>query len=40
MQAAQDITVGARLNKTQFQYTINDADTANSITGPACSSTS
>ncbi len=26
MQAAQDITVGARLNKTQFQYTINDAD--------------
>ncbi|KJC56688.1 acriflavine resistance protein B [Bradyrhizobium sp. LTSPM299] len=26
MQAAQDITVGARLNKTQFQYTLNDAD--------------
>jgi hydrophobe/amphiphile efflux-1 (HAE1) family protein len=26
MQAAQDITIGARLNKTQFQYTINDAD--------------
>jgi hydrophobe/amphiphile efflux-1 (HAE1) family protein len=26
MQAAQDITVGARLNKTQFQYTMNDAD--------------
>src|SRR6201999_619137 len=25
MQAAQDITVGARLNKTQFQYTLNDA---------------
>ena len=26
MQAAQDITVGARVNKTQFQYTMNDAD--------------
>jgi hydrophobe/amphiphile efflux-1 (HAE1) family protein len=26
MQAAQDITIGARLNKTQFQYTMNDAD--------------
>jgi len=26
MQAAQDVTVGARLNKTQFQYTLNDAD--------------
>ena len=26
MQAAQDVTVGARLNKTQFQYTMNDAD--------------
>jgi hydrophobe/amphiphile efflux-1 (HAE1) family protein len=26
MQPAQDITVGARLNKTQFQYTMNDAD--------------
>src|ERR1700752_2253771 len=26
MQAAQDIKVGARLNKTQFQYTLNDAD--------------
>jgi HAE1 family hydrophobic/amphiphilic exporter-1 len=26
MQAAQDITVGARLNKTQFQYTLNDPD--------------
>jgi hydrophobe/amphiphile efflux-1 (HAE1) family protein len=26
MQAAQDITIGARLNKTQFQYTLNDAD--------------
>jgi hydrophobe/amphiphile efflux-1 (HAE1) family protein len=26
MQPAQDITVGARLNKTQFQYTLNDAD--------------
>src|ERR1700752_2017284 len=25
-QAAQDITIGARLNKTQFQYTLNDAD--------------
>src|ERR1700724_3250900 len=24
MQAAQDITIGARLNKTQFQYTMND----------------
>ena len=26
MQPAQDITVGARLNKTQFQFTLNDAD--------------
>lgn len=26
MQPAQDITIGARLNKTQFQYTMNDAD--------------
>jgi HAE1 family hydrophobic/amphiphilic exporter-1 len=26
MQAAQDITIGARLNKTQFQFTMNDAD--------------
>jgi HAE1 family hydrophobic/amphiphilic exporter-1 len=26
MQAAQDVTIGARLNKTQFQYTMNDAD--------------
>jgi hydrophobe/amphiphile efflux-1 (HAE1) family protein len=26
MQAAQDVTVGARVNKTQFQYTMNDAD--------------
>jgi multidrug efflux pump subunit AcrB len=26
MQAAQGITIGARLNKTQFQYTLNDAD--------------
>ena len=26
MRAAQDITIGARLNKTQFQYTMNDAD--------------
>ena len=26
MQAAQDITIGARLNKTQFQYTLNDDD--------------
>ena len=26
MQAAQDIAIGARLNKTQFQYTMNDAD--------------
>ena len=26
MQAAQDITVGARLAKTQFQYTLTDAD--------------
>ena len=26
MQAAQDITIGARLNKTQFQYTLNDPD--------------
>jgi multidrug efflux pump subunit AcrB len=26
MQAAQEITIGARLNKTQFQYTLNDTD--------------
>ena len=26
MQPAQDITIGARLNKTQFQFTMNDAD--------------
>jgi hydrophobe/amphiphile efflux-1 (HAE1) family protein len=26
MQAAQDITVGARLSKTQYQYTLTDAD--------------
>ena len=26
MQAAQDVVIGARLNKTQFQYTMNDAD--------------
>lgn len=26
MQAAQDITIGARLNKTQYQYTMNDAN--------------
>jgi hydrophobe/amphiphile efflux-1 (HAE1) family protein len=26
MQAAQDITIGARLNKTQFQFTLNDVD--------------
>jgi HAE1 family hydrophobic/amphiphilic exporter-1 len=26
MQAAQDITIGARLNKTQFQYSLDDAD--------------
>ena len=26
MQSAQDITVGARLNKTQYQYTLTDAD--------------
>ncbi|MBV8408854.1 MAG: efflux RND transporter permease subunit, partial [Alphaproteobacteria bacterium] len=26
MQPAQDITIGARLNKTQFQYTLSDAD--------------
>ena len=26
MQAAQDIAIGARLNKTQFQYSLNDAD--------------
>jgi multidrug efflux pump subunit AcrB len=26
MQAAQDITIGGRLNKTQFQYTLTDAD--------------
>jgi HAE1 family hydrophobic/amphiphilic exporter-1 len=26
MQAAQDITIGARLTKTQYQYTLTDAD--------------
>ena len=26
MQAAQDITIGARLSKTQYQYTLDDAD--------------
>ena len=26
MQPPQDITIGARLNKTQFQFTLNDAD--------------
>jgi HAE1 family hydrophobic/amphiphilic exporter-1 len=26
MQPAQDITIGARLNKTQFQFTLNDSD--------------
>lgn len=26
MQAAQDITIGARLSKTQYQYTLRDAD--------------
>ena len=26
MQAAQDITIGARLYKTQYQFTLNDAD--------------
>jgi hydrophobe/amphiphile efflux-1 (HAE1) family protein len=26
MQAVQDITIGARLSKTQFQYTLTDAD--------------
>ena len=28
MQAAQDITVGARLAKTQFQYTLTDSDSS------------
>jgi hydrophobe/amphiphile efflux-1 (HAE1) family protein len=28
MQAAQDITIGARLSKTQYQYTLTDADAA------------
>ncbi len=27
LQAAQDITIGGRLNKTQYQYTLTDADT-------------
>jgi multidrug efflux pump subunit AcrB len=31
MQAAQDITVGGRLSKTQYQYTLTDAD-ANELT--------
>jgi hypothetical protein len=26
MQAAQDITIGARLSKTQYQYTLVDVD--------------
>ena len=26
MQAAQDITIGGRLSKTQYQYTLADAD--------------
>ena len=26
MQAAQDITIGGRLSKTQYQYTLDDAD--------------
>jgi HAE1 family hydrophobic/amphiphilic exporter-1 len=26
LQPAQDITIGGRLNKTQYQYTLNDAD--------------
>src|SRR4030095_8222564 len=26
MQAAQDITIGARLSKTQYQFTLTDAD--------------
>ena len=28
MQAAQDITIGARLSKTQYQYTLTDVDNA------------
>jgi hydrophobe/amphiphile efflux-1 (HAE1) family protein len=32
MQAAQDITIGARLSKTQYQYTLTDAD-SNELTG-------
>ena len=28
MQAAQDITIGARLSKTQYQYTLTDADSS------------
>ena len=31
MQAAQDITIGARLSKTQYQFTLTDAD-ANELT--------
>ena len=26
LQAAQDITIGARISKTQYQYTLYDAD--------------
>jgi HAE1 family hydrophobic/amphiphilic exporter-1 len=33
MQAAQDITIGARLSKTQYQYTLVDVDATNSTTG-------
>src|SRR5258708_37120387 len=28
MQAAQDITIGARVSRTQYQYTLVDADSA------------
>ena len=33
MQAAQDINVGGRLSRTQYQYTLQDADL-----GPSCTS--
>ena len=28
MQAGQDVTVGARLTQTEYQYTLTDTDTA------------
>ncbi len=33
MQAAQDINVGGRLSKTQYQFTLQDADSRSCISG-------